>query len=373
VKAPNAFTNQVKTPTLSALTNRVRAKEETAFTNQVEAIATHATTTDASTNQVLEAPTQEIKAKTALATDSIEATTDGAIVVCSRVCKPIDLIYLEPLSNDLLHLLPCRSYTLTCSPSSSVVATNQSRAPRDDPEEEEEGGTNKEAVAYHSTCIYNGSAIHGHHASTAATLSIMPAREHKPSTAAAAKAPTVATTATTDALQLTTLQQQLSLMQQLIQVMRDELSTIVANQTTTQVEAQAPTPQASTTRVEAQAPTPQEKKKTAADKFNFADSHQPAPVHSLRANYVGKLGQNTSTQPMDLIQAQAPTPPSDTANHGHHGPTTATLSMMPARENNGNPSVVAKFKPKISPNILDDVVQHNHMNQGQTLQGTIVP
>jgi hypothetical protein len=101
-------------------------------------------------------------------------------------------------------------------------------APKDDPEEEEEGGgTNKEAVAYHSTCIYNGSATHGHHAPTAAKLSIMPAREHKPSTAAAAKAPTVATT---EVLQLTTLQQQLSLMQQLMQVMRDELSTIVSNQ-----------------------------------------------------------------------------------------------------------------------------------------------
>jgi hypothetical protein len=290
----------------------------------------------ASTNQV-EAQTQEAK--------------DGATVVCSRVCKPIDLLQLEPLSNDLLHLLPCRSFTLACSPyaspSSSLVATDQLGAPRDNPEEEEEG---------HSTCIYNGSTNHGHHGPTTATLSIMPAREHKPSTAAAAKSPTVATTDTTT-LQLTTLQQQLSLMQQLMQVMRDELSTIVANQSvtrtpmvgpinqliapqeedtsTTQVEAQAPTlaPQASTTRVEAQAQTPQGKKKTAADQFKLADSHQPAPVHSLRANYVGKLGQNTSTQSMDLMQAQAPTPPSDTANHGHHGPTTATLSKMPAREN----------------------------------------
>jgi hypothetical protein len=155
----------------------------------------------------VEAPTQEAK--------------DGATVVCSRVYKPIDLLHLEPLSNDLLHLLPCRSYTLACSPyaspSSSVIATDQLGAPRNKPEEEEdEGGTNKEAVAYHSTCIYNGSATHGHHAPTAATFSIMPAREHKPSTAAAAKAPMVATT---DTLQLTTLQQQLSLMQHLMQVM----------------------------------------------------------------------------------------------------------------------------------------------------------
>jgi hypothetical protein len=173
----------------------------------------------------------------------------------------------------------------------------------------------------------------------------------------------------------------------------------------------------------------------AANQLKFADSHHPAPVHSLRAIYVGKLGQNTATQGSNQLAAAEPLllptlqgttvtgptlametdsatkvkptgtnvlpvkagtaativkgHPSDSATHGHYGPTTATLSIIPARENNSNnnsnPSVVAKLKTngavvqhrnrvlKVSPSILDDVVQHSHMNQGQTLQGTIVP
>jgi hypothetical protein len=61
-------------------------------------------------------------------------------------------------------------------------------------------------------------------------------------------------------------------------------------------------PQAFPTQVEAQ----QEKKKTAANQLKFADSHHPAPVHSLRAIYVGKLGQNTATQGSNQLAATEP-------------------------------------------------------------------
>jgi hypothetical protein len=64
------------------------------------------------------------------------------------------------------------------------------------------------------------------------------------------------------------------------------------------------------------------------------------------------------TSPLTGIHAAIAS--SDPANHGHYAPTIATLSMMPARENISNPSVMVKISgdPSVMVKVSGAVKQH---------------